>query len=565
VKAALLAFAALLAAGPARGDELRRLREETAELERRSAEWLRLVPATFDPAAEQTALQEAAAAAKLELEIGTPMPPERLLAPGQVRTGVELHRLEVTAQAELSRVHALLAGVAGRARPIDLETLSLKAEARSTVRVRARLVFPTAAADAAEGAGATLAADLRRRQATSRAVLDFAARCAPARLLDALAALARESASDALALTVVQAAGGDGILEGAVLGRYAQGRVHAALELSGFDVSSLKFTPSGSCQAFMATVRVKPGDPPKDAVAGNGLFDERTAAVCAKALAPSLGRAAATPSSAGAGPLTLHLRDLDLPDVFRVLNELTRQSFVVDPSAAGRLALEAEGAGLDDVLAAVVRAAKVTVGGPPLRRVLGPGRSPSAAPASPLQEKTEPFDLSLKDTDVRDLLCLLSSIGERKVWVPRTLSGTLSFFATGARVEQVLDAASAAVGDPWIKDRDRVFLGPATVAKVKNWPGAAEACAVSEGEAPRLVVGSKDLERTVPEDLELAGTARVGDRWKAWAYGPARLLWALEPGQDVHGGLVVRVGPGEAVVRKESGAELTLTLTPASR
>src|SRR5262249_15724025 len=69
----------------------------------------------------------------------------------------------------------------------------------------------------------------------------------------------------------------------------------------------------------------------------------------------------ATPKGGGKGPLTLRLRDLDLPDAFRVLHLLTAQGFIVDGDVSGRVHVDLSGVTLEEALAALQKATGIRI------------------------------------------------------------------------------------------------------------------------------------------------------------------------------------------------------------
>src|SRR5262249_23975446 len=82
------------------------------------------------------------------------------------------------------------------------------------------------------------------------------------------------------------------------------------------------------------------------------------------------------PKAQGQGTLSLRLRDVDVADVFRVLNVLTGQAFVVDGDVTGRASMDLSRLSLEDVLAAAERAGLDISEPAPIRRISMP-RTPS--------------------------------------------------------------------------------------------------------------------------------------------------------------------------------------------
>jgi len=605
---------ALLAAADERL-ELEALRREQQEVEARIERLKRLVPPSFEAAREEEQLRRLAGVAGnlADFEVRPVEGSERApLADGRP-SPIVVHRLDLAGHGRFRDLHFFLSVLDRSPRLNYLETMRVAARAGDTVSFQARLALPVhggeeesppppaihdetlqalvarrkALLDEMAARQASLAgggpADQRkgledqmvaaRRRVLLEAMIGARWRTIEGRLLEGafhglegrqrsrlaagLAGFAARAADRPVALREVRFAG-EGVLEGVAVGAAALAGIEPALAESGFEVLGVKDSRAGACRAFTATVRVKGGDPPEEAsVHGNGVFDDRTAALCEAAPEPAVGpvvaRGAATD---GDDALTLRLRDTDLVDVFHALNGLTSQSFVLDPDVRGRVRVDLEGATAEDALAAM-RSAGVEVGPGPLRRVsLGEGgREPAGRP--PSRHTGQAVSFSFRRGDLRDVLCLFEEFSGLEVWVPRGLSGRTSVFASARPWDELLAGIASSAGLVSEVEEGKVVLasGPGRPGS----PDPVKVCGMSgDGPPRRSWFGANHPMMVGPDDLELAGVARVRGSWRGYAYGPARVFWSLEAGQELFGGRVAAVSEDGVSLRTEAGRQIDL-------
>lgn len=238
-----------------------------------------------------------AEAERLRLEDGRPTP-------------VKLIRLEISGRDPYEKVDDFLVRTAQRSRLMDLETLRLKAAAGGTVSFAARFALPCYSDEENPApAGSTpekLFSDhLAWLSGTYQKVEELTSRADTSRLALALGAFGREVGNSAVSLTEVRSAQ-EIVLEGVVSGASSRSGLEPALKRAGFQVGRVETSPAQECQKFSVTARLDALEPvgEREAVLGNGLFDDQTAAFCAPR--PSLGKVVARGAApeGGARPCT---------------------------------------------------------------------------------------------------------------------------------------------------------------------------------------------------------------------------------------------------------------------
>ncbi len=295
---------------------------------------------------------------------------------------------------------------------------------------------------------------------------------------------------------------------------------------------------------------------------GNGSFDERTATVCSPEPPPSLPAVAARGSAVPGAGLTMHLRDLDASDVFRLLHESSPRSFVIDPDVKGRLSVDFENATLDEALAAL-RSAGLVVGPGPLSRVSRASSAPAARATPAAGFGGQPVSVSFKDAELRLVAQLFGDLSGLKPRVPREPDARVSVYARELPWDQVLSAVASAAGLVAVVGPDSFFVGPEAMARVPGQPDAADPKEPVPGDSgPRLAWRSVPLPQLGTGDLALAGLVRAGNAWLAYGYGPRRTLWLLEPGQALFDGQVESVDASGATLRTQAGQPVLLALRP---
>lgn len=275
------------------------------------------------------------------------------------------------------------------------------------------------------------------------------------------------------------------------------------------------------------------------------------------------GPAAKTP---GKGPLTLRLRDVDLPDAFKVLSALTGQGFLVDAGVFGRTSLELTRVSLDEALQALGKGAGLRYSeNGPLRCVVAgrgeredkkpiPKRGTSAeeppAPAGPR------VSVELKRASLRDLLALMADIDPSLASLgPPGALGRLSVWAKDAPAGALRAAMLAALGlGEHLEEGRRIVERPgAAVENVEPIAG--------DPPDPRLQLRPSDLALS---EFQPAGVATSGDGWIAFAYSPNGTLYAYRPGDRLADAIVKGVESTDVVLETDEG-DLRVPVPPLSR
>src|SRR6185312_3786051 len=432
---------------------------------------LRRVPPGLDPADETRRARAVAKASGIDtIEVKAVAGSERLKLEDGSPASLELRRLEISGRASYGDVLAFLHRMGDLVRLTDLETLRLEVEAGNVVSFTAGFAF-LCYLDTSEEIKplppdvVTAYRDkLRELKATHRLLTEVTERSKP-RLVAALAAFDNLNRERATALTTLRA-GGEIVLKGVVAGASARDGLKPALAKAGFLVSHVEMSPAGGCQTFSATARLEAGEVPWEPVIFNGLFDFWATEVCSPE--PTGGRVVAHGTATSQDALTLHLHGVRLSDVFFVLNELTALNFVLSPGAAGikgRVSLDVEGATLDETLAAM-SSVGVAVGPGPLHLVSRAEKPLAATAPRPGRYTGEAIDLSVRSADLKVILCTLSVVLEKPIWVPQNLDGVVTAFSADLPADQVLDVLVSGAELVSVRKADRWIVGPGPEAKL---------------------------------------------------------------------------------------------------
>ncbi len=352
------------------------------------------------------------------------------------------------------------------------------------------------------------------------------------RVVGALAAFSRAVDSRPVALTEVRVAG-DTTVRGMALGASGRTALRTALEKSGLPVGTLVLSPAGGCHAFTVSGPVREGDRPAG-VEGNGPFDDRTDAMCHADPEPPPAHVVVRGTATAERALALRLRGVELPELFRVLHDLTDAGFVVDPDVAGRVDLDVDGATLEELLGALSQA-RVRVGAGPLRRVSRPGRASWVA----RQDHTgTPMNVSFRDEDLIRVLGIFEDVTALKLMALPDLRGRVTVFAKEAPWDLLLEALVASQGLMQEIDRDMVFIGANPAALRRNSSAAIDVRVLRRARPREWWRGRASLDLVGVDDLVPAGRASNGMHVNAYAIGPTGRLWRIEAGQRLLDGRV---------------------------
>lgn len=544
---ALLGAIVIVAAGRTAGDErddLQKTLVEIRERETRLAMITRTVLPVFDPAVEQRFLKSIAEQAKVSLAVKVLAGAEAVPLDDGTPSPVQLYTLEITGRDQLYKVASLLRFVAIReSRLQDLETLRIVFDAAGQASFVARLVVPVykepeqTPPPTRGGILAAAHARLERTKALETFMKRLVERYARHRLGAASVLLDSLDGVDAVRLTEVDL-GPEVVIKGAALGAPARAAIRAGLEKAGWAVAKIQMPPSGACRPFAVTARPGKSEQPMEVV-GERVVDDRTVSLCQLDTVPALGAVVARGETSESGDaLTFRLRNTDLAAVFVVLNDLTKESFVVDHDVRGRLNVDVERATLQEVLTAM-RSAGVVVSEGPLRRV-----SRAGTLQTPLTQTYtgEPVSLNFQGADLRSILCVLKEITALDFEVPPDLHVRVHAFITEQPWDRALEGLITSAGLRYaIDDGPRVFVGPPSAVEARAKRSWESSCTRSSPAPSRFADEYLRLEQLGITDLTLAGVADTKDGWKGYVYGAGRALMQVGPDQELYDGRVTKV------------------------
>jgi Tfp pilus assembly protein PilO len=576
---------------------LAQIRAEAAALEERVGFVRRLTPSGFEADLMERQIQALAKASDMKpVTITRVAGSEKVLAGGRP-TPYERFFLEVSGEDGYFSVGYFLERLGRLPLIVELETLSLEAAPKRSMRFAARLAFPcmTGRWETARPPlpMAPPPVETLRPPSSERAVYERALAAERAfyrRIEDAMREPIRWTRDEILALDDLRNAhrparvyaalarfeagmqdgravfnrarfGPQTVIEGAVAGEAARAALRAAFEGAGLVIEKLDVAAAGGCSTFALSARLKPEEVPE-----GGVFDIevgeknrfRTVA-CQSTAQPSLGTVTARGTG---GPLTASLRDIDVADVFRLLSALGQGSYVVDADVKGRVNVELERATLDEALAAA-GSAGVTVGPGPLRRVSRAGTRP-AEPLRRTKSWETPINLAFRDGVLLDVVRLFEDISGRKAWTAPVTDGLVTVFAVELPWDTALEGIAASAGLTVVFEDERLFVGPASLAKAPWKSGAVEVAKsrTSSDDEPLDWNRVVEFRKLTAEELTPVGIARGEEGMKALAYGPGRMLWIFQAGDALSDASVDRVDATGVTFAGRDGHKNTVRFAP---
>ena len=412
----LFSLLVLLGIGPV----TRPFPEERDLLDRRLETLRRILPDGPTPAQDTSLAKELATSAHLTGVDALARPPADNGKRGD--TVVDLNAL-----GRLPDADRFFRAVALSARPIDVESLTLSATPESVLRMTAVLRFPyrppgAPLPPAPEGTRSRVAgigkaqADIFIRDtalalAKSEAIVTLRrSRRNPRLFLSELAAIVKDRPVVLTGATLQD----DFLVRGITVGEGPARALESRFEKGFFRISAFLIARHGACRQFevhgtspVAGVDAELPLPTEDPF-GQGetaCRQERDAGKTFVVKAPSK-------TAPGKGTLTLRVRDLDLPDVFMLLNRLGGGNFLVDGDVQGRMTLDLPRVTLDEALSTILKATalrsvefgvvhRVTASKPPPPPPKG---APKPSPPQPPPASAAAMSFGVKRADVRDIL-----------------------------------------------------------------------------------------------------------------------------------------------------------------
>jgi hypothetical protein len=556
-----LLAAALLAAGP----PARPFSEERLLLDRRLETLRRILPEGPSPPADSAVVRDLAVSAKLQSVEALARPPREEGSRGTVL-------IDLAAVGHFADVERFFRQVALHHRLIDVESLALTAAPDDSVRLTALLAFPfrpgkAPLAQPPDGARARLSSvpkpladayvrDLALAVAKSEAIASLRRmRRNPRLFLCELAAIVRDRP-----VVLARASLEDEfVVRGHTVGEGPTRALESRFERGFFQVSEFLMRRQGACVQFEARGRSPvagaeaelplPADDPFEQDEAPCRVDRdqgRTVTV----KGPS---AKGGPKAPPKGPLTLRLREVDLADVFFVLQRVSGQAFAVDGDVAGRATVDLAGVTLEEALAALQKAAGIRVSeAARLRRV-----TTSKAPSVPaLAAQGSPATFLLKRAEIRDVLAAFADLDPSLASLgPMGSYGRASLWASEVPLPALRAVLLEAAGLVERLEEDRRLLERA---------GSDEnlvPVAAGDVDERRLQLRPQDI---VVSEFELAGVASAGEGFWAFAYSPTGTLSAYRAGDRLFDGTIQSVDSTDVVLASEEGPVRVL-LPPGPR
>jgi hypothetical protein len=543
----LFVLLTFLVASPARP-----FNEERVLLDRRLETLRRILPDGPNPLADAQLVRELAEGAKVAGVEALARPPLDVAA---ARADM---LVDLTGVGRFSEIDRFFRQVALSHRLLDVESLILTATPEDVIRLQAVVRLPYRPLRAPlpappEGLRGRLAGVPRpaaeafmRDQALALAKSETIAtlrrqRRNPRLFLSELAAIVR----DRPVVVNYASLGDEFVVRGLAVGEGPVRALETRFERGFFRISEFLMARQGSCHRF----EVKGRSPVAGTEAELPLptedpFDQDDAPCRVdRDSGRLLVLKAPNPKGQGQGTLSLRLREVDVVDLFRVLNVLTGQAFVVDGDVTGRVSMDLSRLTLDEVLAAVVRAGLDVSEAAPIRRVSMPRTPPPRSVRAVGGAPTASF--ALKRAEVREALAVMTDVDPGLAALgPQGTLGRISLWARDVSLADlraaVLDAA--ALTEKYEEGR-RVLRRGASVDE-PVFPVA--------GTPPERRLVLRPLDLAVLE-FDLAGLASAGDAWIALAYAPTGALNTYKAGDRLADGLIKSVDSTDAVVETEEG------------
>jgi hypothetical protein len=489
--------------------------------------------------------------------------------------------VDLSAVGSYAQIDRFFGLVALSHRLLDVESLSLTGAPGDAIRLTAVLLCPfrplrTPPAHVPEGARARVSgvprpqaeafvADQALALAKSETIAGLRrTRRNPRVFLSELGAAVRERPA-----IITQATLGEEFsIKGLTVGEGPVRALESRFERGFFRVTQFLVARQGACLRFEVKGSSPVAGPEAELpIPGEDPFEEPDAS-CAIDRDTPRGPVVQGPSekTPGKGPLSLRLRDLDLPDVFRVLTTLTGQGFVVDAAVFGRTSVELTRVTLDDALQALAKAANLRFADDGRVRRVATGRDqrkdkkPAAKRAGAAAEEPAPtgplVSFELKRAPLRDLLGVMADIDPSLASLgPAGSLGRVSVWAKDVPAGALRGSLLAALGlgERWEEGR-RIVERPG---------GGGESLEPIAGDPPdpRLQLRPADLALS---EFQPAGLATAGNGWIAFAYAPSGTLYAYRTGDRLADAVVKAVESTDVLLETDEG-ELRLPVPALAR
>lgn len=290
----------------------------------------------------------------------------------------------------------------------------------------------------------------------------------------------------------------------------SQAALDDALPKSRLTKIDEKTSDEGACRAFHLTATPTDAQASNATVIANGSFDGTARSICHMTeVAPA--KVVSVPAApAGSKRIVLRARDLDVVDVFHILNDTTGMNFIIDPDVTGRISLDANSSP-EQIISAVRSAAGVTVDEGPIRRVRKSGRA-----SRPREQKWEGqvISMQVKSAALPDILCALKEPMGIESFLPFGADSTTSVYATDVPWDQLVSWIIDATGFTY-----EIKEGRVTLRREGLTGKPAQACLALPYSRTWWRVSPNEFRSA---QLPIAALAAVEDQWTAYVYTPGK-------------------------------------------
>jgi hypothetical protein len=523
--------------------------EERMLLDRRLETLRRILPDGPSPLADVAHIRQLAEGAKVLRVEATARPPVESGSRGDVA-------VDVVGFGRFVEVDRFFRSVALSHRLLDVESLTLTATPEDVIKMTAvvRAPFrplraplpppPDTARGRPTGVARPIVDAFYRDQSLALAKSETIAALRRARrnprlFLSELAAITR----DRPVVLSYASAGDDFVVRGLGVGEGPMRALESRFEKGFFRVTEFLMARQAGCHRFEAKGRVPvAGSEAELPLPVEDPF-EQDDAPCRVDRDPIRPVVVKAPSSKtpGQGPLTLHLRDVDFADVFRVVHLLTGTGFLVDGDVTGRVSLDLNKVTLTEVLASLEKSGVDVQDSGAVRRVSVAKRPPARAPTG----GTPTASFSLKRTEVREILAVMTDMDPGLAALgPPGFLGRVSLWAKDVPVLDLRASLLEAAGLV-----ERIEEGRRLLSRTSGAEEVLQPVAGSASER-RLVLGPQELALL---EFDLAGVASSGDGWIAFAYSPTGALDAYRAGDSLADAIMKSVDSTDAVLETDEG------------
>ena len=479
-----------------------------------------------------------------------------------------IERMQIRGRGEFGDLQWLLRRIAslGQIGVLDFEAIHLRADQGWTVTLDGTIAMGCHDRDAkamepafpSRGTPAEMELALYRdrsqklRGATT-AAKQLEERMQPRRITDALLVLADVWGRTTVGVTEVRYTVPALTVQGVVLGASGKAAVESSLRQPRFELTRLDWSPTGDCHAFGAAARLTAATDDTGEALPMDMFIERDAKLCDATSAPPK-----SVTRRGSGPLTVHLRNVDVRIVFLALNNISpADGFILEPDVAGRVNVDFDNVTMDEALAALSAAGVAFATPGPIHRICKTAcGEPTVKPQKP---EGEPLALSITEASLIDILRAFEQLSGLEIHAPYTLKGDVSVFVTEAPWDAVFDGLVSAFHRTYTIDGTNLYIGDraAALPLAEHFGGVSSSRTLVE----------RDPKKIAAADFRLAGIAGANGTWNAYgrALGSPKLVFIADRDASLLDASVAAVAADRVTLRTTGGREVVVTLAGVNR